>query len=82
MVIELFLVLFLGASVLVVLEEHLIRALIFLALTTLFLVVLLYLYKAPDVALTFAVVNTAATTVLFLATIYKLENFGYEREAE
>lgn len=81
MIIELFLILLLGACILVVLEDHLIRALIFLAMATLFLVVLLYLYKAPDVALTFAVVNTAATTVLFLATIYKLENFGYERKS-
>ena len=79
MIIELFLVLFLGSCFLVVFEEDLIRALIFLAMSSLFLVVLIYLYKAPDVAFTMAVVSSAATTILFLAVIKKLEEIGYER---
>ena len=81
MVIELFLVLFLGASMLVVFEEDLIRALIFLAMSSIFLMILIFLYKAPDVALTFAIVSTGASTVLFLAIIKKLEQFGYERKS-
>lgn len=81
MVIELFLILFLGACVLVVLEDDLIRALIFLALSSLFLVMLIYLYSAPDVALTLAIVSGAANTILFLAVIKKLESEGYERKA-
>lgn len=76
MIIELFLVLFLGSCVLVVLEDDLIRALIFLAVSSIFLMILIYLYKAPDVALTLAVVSSAALTVLFLATINKLEGYG------
>ncbi len=79
MIIELFLVLFLGSCFLVVFEDDLIRALVFLALSSLFLVVLIYLYKAPDVALTMGVVSSAATTILFLAVIKKLEGIGYER---
>ena len=78
MIIELFLVLFLGSCFLVVFEDDLIRALVFLALSSLFLVVLIYLYKAPDVALTMGVVSSAATTILFLAVIKKLEGIGYE----
>ncbi len=80
MMIELFLVLFLISSLLVVLEKRLIRALVFLALASVFLILLLYLYRATDVALAFSIVSTGATTVLFLAIIKKLERFGYERE--
>ena len=79
MIIELFLVLFLGSCFLVIFEDDLIRALVFLALSSLFLVVLIYLYKAPDVALTMGVVSSAATTILFIAVIKKLEGVGYER---
>lgn len=79
MIIELFLVLFLGSCFLVVFEKDLIRALVFLAMSSLFLVVLIYLYRAPDVALTMGVVSSAATTILFLAVIKKLEGTGYER---
>ncbi|MFW5928495.1 MAG: Na(+)/H(+) antiporter subunit B [Thermoplasmatota archaeon] len=79
MIIELFLVLFLGSCFLVVFEKDLIRALVFLAMSSLFLVVLIYLYRAPDVALTMGVVSSAATTILFLAVIKKLEGIGYER---
>lgn len=79
MIIELFLVLFLGSCFLVIFEDDLIRALVFLALSSLFLVVLIYLYKAPDVALTMGVVSSAATTILFIAVIKKLESVGYER---
>ncbi len=82
MIIELFLVLFLGASILVVIEDDLIMALIFLAMSSLFLIVLIYFYRSPDVALTLSVVSTAATTVLFLAAIKKLEKMGYERGIE
>ncbi len=80
MLIELFLILFLVSSFLVVIEEDLIRALVFLALASVFLILLLYLYRATDVALAFSIVSTGATTVLFLAIIKKLEGFGYERK--
>ncbi len=80
MIIDLFLVLFLISSLIVVIERDLIRALIFLALASVFLILLLYLYRAPDVALAFSIVSTGATTVLFLAIIKKLERFGYERK--
>ncbi len=79
MIIELFLVLFLGTCFLVVFEENLIRALVFLAMSSTFLIILIFLYKAPDVALTMGVVSSAATTILFLAVIKKLEGIGYER---
>ncbi len=72
MIMELFLVLFLGTSILVVIEDDLINALVFLAIASLILIVMIYLYRALDVALTFAVVNSAATTVLFLVVIKKL----------
>ena len=78
MVTELFLVLFLGACILVVLEDDIIMALIFLSLSSLFLIILIYLLRAPDVALTYAVVSSAASLVLFLAVIKKLEVLGYE----
>ncbi|MFW6064356.1 MAG: Na(+)/H(+) antiporter subunit B [Candidatus Natronoplasma sp.] len=80
LIIDLFLVLFLLSSLMVVLEKDLIRALIFLALSSIFLILLLYLYRAPDVALTFSIVSTGASTVLFIAIIKKLERFGYDRE--
>lgn len=80
MVIELFLILLLGASILVVLEEDLIRSLIFLALASIFLIILIYMYKAPDVSLTFSVVSSGASVVLFLVIIKKLEESGYERK--
>jgi len=80
MIIELFLVLFLVANILVIMEDDLIRALVFLALASVFLILLLYLYRATDVALAFSIVSTGATTVLFLAIIKKLERFGYERK--
>lgn len=73
MVIELFLILLLGSSILVVLEEDIFRALIFLSFASIFVMILVYLYNAPDVALTLAVVNGAASTILFLAVIKKLE---------
>ncbi len=69
---ELFLILFLGTSILVVIEKDLINALVFLAIASLLLIVIIYLYRALDVALTFAVVNSAATTILFLVVIKKL----------
>ncbi len=72
MIMELFLVLFLGTSILVVIEKDLINALVFLAIASLLLIVVIYLYRALDVALTFAVVNSAATTVLFLVVIKKM----------
>lgn len=56
-----------------VLEDDLINALVFLAFGSLLLITLIYLYRALDVALTFAVVNSAATTILFLVVIKKLE---------
>ncbi len=80
MIIELFLVLFLVSNILVIMEDDLIRALVFLALASVFLILLLYLYRATDVALAFSIVSTGATTVLFLAIIKKLERFGYERK--
>ncbi|MBS3817455.1 MAG: DUF4040 domain-containing protein [Candidatus Thermoplasmatota archaeon] len=80
MMIDLFLVLFLISSILVVLESDLVRTLIFLALSSVFLIFLLYIHRAPDVALTFSIVSSGATTVLFIAVIKKLEEVGYERE--
>ncbi|MGM0404644.1 MAG: Na(+)/H(+) antiporter subunit B [Thermoplasmatota archaeon] len=76
MVIELFLILLLGACILVVLEKDLIRCLIFLSFASIFVIILVYLYNAPDVALTLAVVNGAASTILFLAVIKKIEVIG------
>ncbi|MFO8110642.1 MAG: DUF4040 domain-containing protein [Thermoplasmata archaeon] len=61
-----------GACILVVFESNLIRCIIFLGMSAAFLVILTYLYRAPDVALTFAVVNSAATTVLFLSILKKV----------
>ncbi len=72
MIMELFLVLFLGTSILIIVEKDLINALVFLAIASLLLIVIIYLYRALDVALTFAVVNSAATTILFLVVIKKM----------
>ncbi len=73
MLTQLFLILFLGACIVVILERDLVRCLIFLGMSAVFLVILTYLYRAPDVALTFAVVNAAATTVLFIAILKKVD---------
>ncbi len=72
MLIDLFLILFLGAAVLVVLEKDLLRALIFLSMLSVFIVILSYLYKAPAVTVTVAVVNAAATSMIFLVIMNKI----------
>ena len=72
MVEEALLILIVIFSIFVVLSKKLLRALIFLSMSTLLLVVILFLYQAPDVAITMAVVSTGATTILFLTVLKKV----------
>lgn len=61
-----------GISVVIVLLQDLMKALIALSLSSLLIVLLLFLLKAPDVAITMAVVGTGATTILYLTVIKKI----------
>lgn len=72
MILEIFLILLVIASILFVLAKNLLRSLVFLSLNTLLLVIILFLLQAPDVAITMAVVGTGATTILYLSVIKKL----------
>ena len=72
MILEVFLVVLVIASICFVLAKTLLRSLIFLSVNTLFLVIILFLLQAPDVAITMAVVGTGATTILYLSVIRKL----------
>jgi len=70
MIEEIFLILLVIFSILVVTSKKLLKSLIFLSASTLPLVILLFLFQAPDVAITMAVIGTGATTVLYL-TVFK-----------
>ena len=72
MILEIFLVFLVIASIFFVLAKTLLRSLIFLSLNTLLLVIILFLLQAPDVAITMAVVGTGATTILYLSVIKKI----------
>jgi uncharacterized MnhB-related membrane protein len=72
MILEFFLVILVIASIFFVVSKTLLRSLIFLSVNTLFLVIILFLLQAPDVAITMAVVGTGATTILYLSVIRKL----------
>ena len=72
MILEVFLVVLVIASIFFVVAKTLLRSLIFLSVNTLFLVIILFLLQAPDVAITMAVVGTGATTILYLSVIRKL----------
>jgi len=71
MILEIFLVILVIASIFFVLAKTLLKSLIFLSLNTLLLVIILFLLQAPDVAITMAVVGTGATTILYLSVIKK-----------
>ncbi len=72
MILEIFLVFLVIASIFFVVAKTLLRSLIFLSLNTLLLVIILFLLQAPDVAITMAVVGTGATTILYLSVLRKL----------
>ncbi len=72
MILEIFLVFLVIASIFFVVAKTLLRSLIFLSLNTLLLVIILFLLQAPDVAITMAVVGTGATTILYLSVIKKI----------
>lgn len=72
MILELFLVILVIASLCFIAAKTLLRSLIFLSVNTLVLVIILFLLQAPDVAITMAVVGTGATTILYLSVIKKL----------
>jgi uncharacterized MnhB-related membrane protein len=72
MIQEIFLILLIIFSILVVGTKDLLKSLVFLSSSSLILVLLLFLLQVPDVAITLAVVGTGATTVLFLTVIKKV----------
>jgi len=72
MLTQLLLILFLGSAVLVVFDEDLFRSLIYLSLLSIFIVILTYLYRAPAVTVTVAVVNGAISPMLFLVIMSKI----------
>ncbi len=76
MLTQVLLVLFLVAAVSVVLEEDLLRALIYLSFLSVFVIILTYLYRAPAVTVTAAVVNGAISPMLFLVVMNKIGLLG------
>ena len=69
---EILLILLVIFSIFIVVSKKLLRSLVYLALSTLILVAILFLLQAPDVAITMAVVGTGATTILYLTVINKV----------
>jgi len=69
---EFILIALIFVSLIVVFLKDLLKALIVLSLSSLLIVIFLFLHKAPDVAITMAVVGTGATTILYLAIIKKI----------
>ncbi|MDG6229567.1 MAG: DUF4040 domain-containing protein [Candidatus Thermoplasmatota archaeon] len=80
MIHEIVLILLVGTAVLFIISKTLIQALIVLSANTLLLVIILFFYQAPDVAITMAVVGTGATTILYLTVLRKVE--GLERKTK
>jgi len=72
MIEEIFLILLVIMSILVVVSKNLLRSLVFLSTSTILLVLFLFLLQAPDVAITMAVIGTGATTILYLIVIKKV----------
>ena len=72
MIQEIFLILLVIMSILVVVSKNLLRSLVFLSTSTILLVLFLFLLQAPDVAITMAVIGTGATTILYLIVIKKV----------
>ena len=72
MIEEIFLILLVILSILVVVSKDLLRSLVFLSASTILLVLFLFLLQAPDVAITMAVIGTGATTILYLTVIRKV----------
>jgi len=72
MIQEIFLIFLVILSILVVVSKDLLRSLVFLSVSTILLVLLLFLLQAPDVAITMAVIGTGATTILYLTVIKKV----------
>jgi uncharacterized MnhB-related membrane protein len=72
MILEIFLIILVIASICFVLAKTLLKSLIFLSANTLVLVIILFLLQAPDVAITMAVVGTGALTILYLSVLKKI----------
>lgn len=72
MIEEVILIALIFVSLIVVFLKDLLKALIVLSLSSLLIVMFLFLHKAPDVAITMAVVGTGATTILYLTIIKKI----------
>ncbi|MEF8873413.1 MAG: hydrogenase subunit MbhD domain-containing protein [Candidatus Thermoplasmatota archaeon] len=72
MLTNILLVLFLISAVLVVWENRLLRALIYLSFLSIFVIILTFIYRAPAVTVTAAVVNGAITPMLFLVVMKKI----------
>jgi len=72
MILQIFLIMIIIASILFILAKTLLQSLIYLSLNTLLLVIILFFLQAPDVAITMAVVGTGATTILYLSVLRKL----------
>jgi uncharacterized MnhB-related membrane protein len=72
MIIDILLILLVITSILFIGSKTLFQSLILLSFNTLLLVFVLFLFQAPDVAITMAVVGTGATTILYLTVMKKV----------
>ncbi|MFP4608522.1 MAG: Na(+)/H(+) antiporter subunit B [Candidatus Natronoplasma sp.] len=75
MLTQILLILFLLSAVLVIWENDLLRALIFLSFLSVFIILLTYIYRAPAVTVTAAVVNGAISPMLFIVVMNKIGVF-------
>jgi len=73
MILEVLFVFLIVFSFVVVEVRQLIHALLFLTATTMLLVAVLFILRAPDVAITQAVVGSGATSVIYLLVLRKVE---------
>lgn len=72
MIAEILLLSLIIVSLLVVLVNNLLKALVILSVSNLLIVTYIFFHNAPDVAITMAVVGTGATTILYLTIIKKI----------
>lgn len=72
MIAEILLLSLVVVSLLIVFVKDLLKALVILSLSNLLIVIFIFFHKAPDVAITMAVVGTGATTILYLTIIKKI----------
>lgn len=72
MIAEILLLSLVIVSLLIVLVNNLLKALVILSVSNLLIVTYIFFHNAPDVAITMAVAGTGATTILYLTIIKKI----------